>query len=61
MGLTIPPSMTGRALREAYAAASQGSVQFREQTYETGAGNYTQRLRIYEQGYHRYIDGGWLD
>jgi arylsulfatase A-like enzyme len=61
MGLAIPPSMTGRALREAYAAAPQDSAPVREQIYETGTGNYTQRVRICEQGSHRYIDGGWLD
>ena len=53
--------MTGRALRDAYAAAPQDSAPVREQIYETGTGNYTRRVRIYEQGSHRYIDGGWLD
>ena len=61
MGLAIPPSMTGRALRDAYAAAPQDSAPVREQIYETGTGHYTQRVRVYEQGSHRYIDGGWLD
>lgn len=61
MGLPRPSSMTGRALREAYAAPPREEAQFRERTYETGTGNYTQHLRIYEQGPYRYIDGGWLD
>lgn len=61
MGLSIPPSMTGRALREAYASLPQEAVQFSEHIHETGAGDYLQRLRIYEQGPHRYIGAGWFD
>lgn len=61
LGLPISPSMTGRPLREAYAARPREEAPFRERTYETGTGSYTQRLRVYEQGPRRYIAGGWLD
>jgi len=60
MGLTRPTSMTGRPLREAYAASPRKVAQVREHLYKASKGDYTQGLRIYEQGPRRYIGGGWL-
>ena len=54
--------MTGRPLREAYAAGSHGPGAGQGARFtHTGTGDYPQRLRIWEQGSRRYIDAGWID
>lgn len=60
LGLPRPASMTGRPLREAYAAGSHPAEPGRERVYAVDAAGYRQSVRICEQGSGRYVAAGWV-